>query len=152
MFVSFKCIYLYNEVEMRKITNNSRICFVIVSCFIFYFYWLDSVEVSRWGIMEGADGSEELLDWEALYRSPVQNSSFNTTEWVPSTWNTSVANTSWLDESAPFDSASALLRAAAKAVLLGLLILATVVGRIFILQWLTLWNTYIRICENKQIY
>ncbi|OWR46685.1 5-hydroxytryptamine receptor [Danaus plexippus] len=100
--------------------------------------------------MEGADGSEELLDWEALYRSPVQNSSFNTTEWVPSTWNTSVANTSWLDESAPFDSASALLRAAAKAVLLGLLILATVVGNVFVIAAILL-ERHLRSAANHLI-
>lgn len=80
--------------------------------------------------MEVADGNDDLLDWETLYQLPVQNVSYNTTDWVPSGWNTTVANTTWWD--APFESPSALLRAAAKAAVLGLLILATVVGKIFV--------------------
>lgn len=82
--------------------------------------------------MEGADGSDDLLDWETLYRLPVQNATWNTTEWIPSGWNTTAANATWWEASAPFDSPTALLRAAAKAILLGLLILATVVGTVFL--------------------
>lgn len=79
--------------------------------------------------MEGAEGRDELLEWEALYlRLPLQNSSWNATEWDPAVWNaTVVPNATWW-AAAPFDSPSALVRAAAKAVVLGLLILATVVG------------------------
>lgn len=82
--------------------------------------------------MEVADGNDDLLDWETLYHQPVQNVSYNTSDWVPSGWNNTVANTTWWDSSAPFDSPAALLRAAAKAAVLGLLILATVVGKIFV--------------------
>lgn len=80
--------------------------------------------------MEGADGREELLEWEALYlRLPLQNSTWNATEWDPTAWNvTVVPNATWWEAAAPFDSPAALVRAAAKAVVLGLLILATVVG------------------------
>lgn len=78
--------------------------------------------------MEGADGSDYLLDWEALYQFPVQNASWNTKEWVPKAWNATTTTDSWWNSSAPFDSPAALVRAAAKAVFLGLLILATVIG------------------------
>lgn len=86
-------------------------------------------EVSRWEGMEGADG-DDLLEWEALYlRLPgSRNLSWNATEWTPGGWNVSEGNGSWWDPSAPFDSPAALVRAAVKAVVLGLLILATVVG------------------------
>lgn len=80
--------------------------------------------------MEGAGGRDEL-DWEALYlRLSLQNATWNSTEWYPG-WNASaVPNTTWWEASAPFDSPAALVRAAAKAVVLGLLILATVIGKI----------------------
>lgn len=86
-------------------------------------------EVSRWEGMEGADG-DDLLEWEALYlRLPAsRNLSWNATEWTPGGWNVTEGNGSWWDPSAPFDSPAALVRAAVKAVVLGLLILATVVG------------------------
>lgn len=67
---------------------------------------------------------DDQLQWEGLY---YHNISFNTTEWVP--WNVSETNRTWGDTSAPFDSPAAVLRAAVKAVILGLLILATVVGK-----------------------
>lgn len=81
--------------------------------------------------MEGADGSDDLLDWETLYSLPVSNATWNTTAWTPNGWNITAANTTWWEASAPFDSPAALLRAAAKAILLGLLILATVVGTVY---------------------
>ncbi|XP_050345103.1 5-hydroxytryptamine receptor [Nymphalis io] len=100
--------------------------------------------------MEGADGSDDLLDWETLYRLPVQNTSYNTTEWVPLGWNVTVANTTWWEASAPFDSPAALLRAAAKAVLLGLLILATVVGNVFVIAAILL-ERHLRSAANQLI-
>ncbi|XP_047527736.1 5-hydroxytryptamine receptor [Vanessa atalanta] len=100
--------------------------------------------------MEGADGSDDLLDWETLYRLPVQNTSYNTTDWVPLGWNVTVANTTWWEESAPFDSPTALLRAAAKAVLLGLLILATVVGNVFVIAAILL-ERHLRSAANQLI-
>lgn len=80
--------------------------------------------------MEGADGNDELLDWETLYlRLPLQNFTWNSTEWYPG-WNTTVLpNSTWWDASAPFETPAALIRAAAKAIVLGLLILATVIGK-----------------------
>lgn len=80
--------------------------------------------------MEGADGRDDLLEWEAMYlRLPLQNSTWNATGWESGTWNvTGVPNATWWEAAAPFDSPAALVRAAAKAVVLGLLILATVVG------------------------
>lgn len=81
--------------------------------------------------MAGAD-DDDPVDWEALYlRLPVQNLTWisNVTEWDPGLWNvTVVPNATWWDSAAPFDSPAALVRAAIKAIILGLLILATVVG------------------------
>lgn len=79
--------------------------------------------------MGGAD-DDDPVDWEALYlRLPVHNATWNATGWEPGLWNvTVVPNTTWWDTSAPFETPAALVRAAAKAVVLGLLILATVVG------------------------
>lgn len=78
--------------------------------------------------MEGADG-EDLFEWEALYlRLPVRNLTWNSTDWVPASWNVTTANDTWWDAAAPFDTPAAVLRAAVKAVVLGLLILATVIG------------------------
>ncbi|XP_046965014.1 5-hydroxytryptamine receptor [Vanessa cardui] len=100
--------------------------------------------------MEGADSNDDLLDWETLYRLPVQNTSYNTTDWVPFGWNVTVANTTWWEASAPFDSPTALLRAAAKAVLLGLLILATVVGNVFVIAAILL-ERHLRSAANQLI-
>lgn len=80
--------------------------------------------------MGGADG-DELLDWEALYLRSPENYTWNTTGWVTDGWNVTAPNATWWEASAPFDSTAALLRAAAKAVILGLLILATVIGIIY---------------------
>lgn len=82
--------------------------------------------------MEGAGSRDDLLDWEAVYlRLPMQNHTWNATEWEINSLNvTVVPNATWWEASAPFDSPAALVRAAAKAIVLGLLILATVVGKI----------------------
>ncbi|XP_047988290.1 5-hydroxytryptamine receptor [Leguminivora glycinivorella] len=101
--------------------------------------------------MGGADGGD-LLEWEALYlRLPgSSNHSWNATEWVPE-WNaTEVSNVSWWDSSAPFDSTAALVRAAAKAVVLGLLILATVVGNVFVIAAILL-ERHLRSAANQLI-
>jgi hypothetical protein len=91
--------------------------------------------------MEGADGRDELLDWEALYLRLPQNLTWNSTEWDPG-WNvTAVPNATW-DASAPFDSPAALIRAAGKAIILGLLILATVVGTYFFTIFLNIYYYY----------
>ncbi|XP_034840059.1 5-hydroxytryptamine receptor [Maniola hyperantus] len=100
--------------------------------------------------MEGADGSDDLLDWEALYQFPVQNATWNTTEWVPSAWNSTATNDNWWNSSAPFDSPAALIRAAAKAVLLGLLILATVIGNVFVIAAILL-ERHLRSAANQLI-
>lgn len=82
--------------------------------------------------MEGADERDDLLEWEALYlRLPVHNFSWNGSEWDPAGNGTLLPNATWDGASAPFDSPAALVRAAVKAVVLGLLILATVVGKLF---------------------
>lgn len=81
--------------------------------------------------MAGAD-DDDPVDWEALYRLPrnlTSNFTGNGTEW-DTLWNvTVVPNATWWGSAAPFDTPAALVRAAAKAVVLGLLILATVVGK-----------------------
>ncbi|XP_045784539.1 5-hydroxytryptamine receptor [Maniola jurtina] len=100
--------------------------------------------------MEGADGSDDLLDWEALYQFPVQNATWNTTEWVPNAWNSTATNDTWWNSSAPFDSPAALIRAAAKAVLLGLLILATVIGNVFVIAAILL-ERHLRSAANQLI-
>ncbi|XP_039747013.1 5-hydroxytryptamine receptor [Pararge aegeria] len=100
--------------------------------------------------MEGADGSDDLLDWEALYQFPVQNTTWNTSQWVPNAWNSTVTNDSWWNSSAPFDSPAALIRAAAKAVLLGLLILATVIGNVFVIAAILL-ERHLRSAANQLI-
>ncbi|KAJ8722795.1 hypothetical protein PYW07_003975 [Mythimna separata] len=102
--------------------------------------------------MEGADGRDELLEWEALYlRLPLQNSTWNATEWDPTAWNvTVVPNATWWEAAAPFDSPAALVRAAAKAVVLGLLILATVVGNVFVIAAILL-ERHLRSAANQLI-
>ncbi|KAL0841967.1 hypothetical protein ABMA28_014193 [Loxostege sticticalis] len=100
--------------------------------------------------MEGADGRDDLLDWEALYlRLPLQNLTWNSTEWDPSGWNVTVPNAT-LGASAPFDSPAALVRAAIKAVVLGLLILATVVGNVFVIAAILL-ERHLRSAANQLI-
>lgn len=96
--------------------------------------------------MEGADGHDDLLEWEALYlRLPLQNLTWNSSEWEAGGWNLTAGSNATLGASAPFDSPAALLRAAGKAVVLGLLILATVVGEYNNLLslnrlWCVLWQ------------
>lgn len=76
--------------------------------------------------MGGADGEE--LDWEALYLRLPQ--AWNQSLWNATGWNgTAEPNANWADAFAPFETSGELIRAAAKAVVLGLLILATVVGK-----------------------
>ncbi|CAB3242056.1 unnamed protein product [Arctia plantaginis] len=102
--------------------------------------------------MEGADNQDDVLEWEALYlRLPLQNSSWNATEWDPAIWNvTVVPNATWWESSAPFESPAALARAAAKAVILGLLILATVVGNVFVIAAILL-ERHLRSAANQLI-
>ncbi|XP_049867080.1 5-hydroxytryptamine receptor [Pectinophora gossypiella] len=96
--------------------------------------------------MGGADG-EELLEWEALYlRLSPTNSSWNGSEWNA----TAPPNATWWDAAAPFDSPAALVRAAAKAVVLGLLILATVVGNVFVIAAILL-ERHLRSAANQLI-
>ncbi|KAJ2952832.1 hypothetical protein O0L34_g7197 [Tuta absoluta] len=98
--------------------------------------------------MEGADG-DELLDWETLYvrLAPANGSQWNASEW----WNaTGPPNATWWDAAAPFDTPAALVRAAVKAVVLGLLILATVVGNVFVIAAILL-ERHLRSAANQLI-
>lgn len=85
--------------------------------------------------MGGADGHLEsssvwpLDEAEQASLLFLQNLTQNGSE-----WNITYSNGTWRHSSAPFDTPSALVRAAAKAVVLGLLILATVVGKSNILN------------------
>lgn len=80
--------------------------------------------------MAGAD-DDDSIDWEALYlRLPVPNLTWASNATELALWNvTEGPNATWWDSAAPFDSPAALVRAAVKAIVLGLLILATVVGK-----------------------
>lgn len=68
--------------------------------------------------------------WFPVYNSVVCLQGWNESGYSPSSWNATAApNGSWWGAAlAPFDSPAQLLEAAGKAVVLGLLILATVVG------------------------
>ncbi|XP_026329544.1 5-hydroxytryptamine receptor-like [Hyposmocoma kahamanoa] len=101
--------------------------------------------------MEGADGhTESSSDWpldeaEQAGWLFLQNLTQNGTE-----WNITYSNGTWRHSSAPFDSPSALVRAAAKAVFLGLLILATVVGNVFVIAAILL-ERHLRSAANQLI-
>lgn len=95
--------------------------------------------------MEGADEREDLLEWEDIYKR------WNNSYWHGGQFNaslnvTAAPNTTWCGEtSAPFESSAILIRAVGKAVILGLLILATIVGELI----LNIYLLVIKICCSR---
>lgn len=97
--------------------------------------------------MEGADEIEERRVWEALYMELPVHDTWNQSTWTINSWNSSGWNgtsfnatfspnvTWWEDPFAPFDTPAGLIRAGAMAVVLGLLILATVIGKHFFISF-----------------
>ncbi|XP_050672385.1 5-hydroxytryptamine receptor-like [Leptidea sinapis] len=91
---------------------------------------------------------DDFLEWEGLYPRLASINNTNTSAWF--TWNVTEPNSTWWDTTEAFESSAALLRAAIKAILLGLLILATVVGNVFVIAAILL-ERHLRSAANHLI-
>lgn len=107
--------------------------------------------------MEGADVRVDLLEWEEIYKHlPLLQSGWNESgSWNVTGWNaTTVPNhTYWAETSAPeteLESTTVLVRMTVKAVVLGILIFATIVGNVFVIAAILL-ERHLRSAANQLI-